>query len=757
MYAIYVNRNDYPDIKFGKYGTATITGDIEELALGVEYQVTAEEKPDKYGTGYAVKNIRREKPSSPEQTKAFLREILTWNQAEVLYEMYPDIVERVMKNKLDDIDLSKTHGIKEYTFNVIKNKIVSNFKLAELVDEFQGIFSITVLKRLYEQYPSIAKIKEKLRTEPYECLCRINGIGFKTADDMLLKIYDKSKRNEAAGDAPIIYFHEDLRTSYQRMLAAVEFILAENETSGNTYMNVRDFKRECTVLAHEADINLAKVLNSKFIHFDKDNLRVALQYTFEIEEFIANKINQSLAIKPEKWKVDINKYRSLGEFDLTDDQMKTMEYVCENNITILCGFGGSGKTASTTALINLMDENHISYQLMAPTGRASKVLSNYTGKPASTIHRGLAFKPPFEWGYNAENPIRTDVVVVDEFSMTDIFICQKLLDAIDFNNTRLLVIGDDAQIPSVGAGNVLYDLLHCEKIPTVMLDKIFRYGAGGLATAATDTRMSKKYLSEENGKMQVFGEDKSYVFFPLKQEKILGNTVALYKKLLGDGYKTEDISVLSCYNIGEYGTEKINNAIQKAVNPNDDLTIKCGDTEYRIGDNVIQCVNDYKAIQAMLEEDMFDEKVCYRSDETSPQTWIFNGEIGKIIHIEENKFIVVQYDDGLKIKYPKSKLVQLKLAYSISTHKSQGGQFKVVILITPKAHTFMLNSNLLYVGISRSQEKCFHIGQTLTINKAIKKKENFDRKTYLGELIKKGVVNNRADDRTENQTSGITA
>lgn len=270
-----------------------------------------------------------------------------------------------------------------------------------------------------------------------------------------------------------------------------------------------------------------------------------------------------------------------------------------------------------------------------------------------------------------------------------------------------------------------------------MLDKIFRYGEGGLATAATDTRMGKKYLDEENNKMQTLGEDKSYIFFPLPQEKIVGNTVSLYKKLLQDGYSTDDISILSCYNVGEYGTEKINRAIQQATNSNTDITIKCGDTEYRLGDNVIQCVNDYKAIEATLEEPMpFDNKAPeYMSDEMSPKTWIFNGEIGKVHYIKENKYMVVKYDDGLMIKYPKSKLTQLKLAYSISTHKSQGGQFKVVILITPKAHTFMLNSNLLYVGISRSQEKCFHIGQISTVNKALKKKENFDRKTYLGELL----------------------
>ena len=161
---------------------------MQELNLGVEYIVKAKEISDKYGVGYEVVNIKREKPTTLAATRNFLYEILTPNQTDTLLEAYPDIVDRIMNNRLDDIDLNKTKGIKDYTFNVIKQKVIENFKLADLVEEFRGLFSLSIIKKLYDKYPSVEKIKEVIRTEPYECLCRLSGIGFKTADGMLLSL-----------------------------------------------------------------------------------------------------------------------------------------------------------------------------------------------------------------------------------------------------------------------------------------------------------------------------------------------------------------------------------------------------------------------------------------------------------------------------------------------------------------------------------------------------------------------------------------
>ena len=722
IYGCSVNSFEYPDIHIGKYGTCSLKGNFQELNLGVEYMVKAKEVSDKYGIGYNVINIKREKPTTLASTRTFLYEILTVNQADTLLAVYPDIVDRIMNNRLDDINLNKTKGIKEYTFNVIKQKVIENFKLADLVEEFRGLFSLSIIKKLYDQYPSVEKIREVIREEPYECLCKLSGIGFKTADQLLLTLEKESKECVGTGKNPILYFGFDLKPSYQRAKACVDYLLNENESSGNTYMYVGDLKKQFEILVPEAIGNLPIILkNDNDVIFDRELLCVCRKETYETEKYIANKIREGMSINTE-WDCDCNKYRSLDGFDLTDDQCKTSEYMCQHNVVMLVGYGGSGKSSSTQAFVNMLNAYHKSFMLLAPTGRAAKVLSGYTGENAMTIHRGLGYMPGHGWGYNEEHPLMQDVVIVDEFSMVDIFLFRHLLEAIDFSRTKLLLIGDDAQIPSVGAGNVLYDLLCYNQIPTITLNKIFRYGKGGLSTAATDTREGKEYLDKNQNGMQAFGDDKSYIFMPLSQDKLVDYAVNVYKTVLKQGYNIEDIALLSCYNVGDYGTLELNKRLQNAVNPEAEAKITFGDSEFRLNDIVMNYVNDYKAM--IYDEEFLDE------DNT---TFIANGESGKVVKILKDA-MVIDYD-GTLVYCPKSSMKNIRLAYAISTHKSQGGQFKAVILITPRAHTYMLNSNLLYVGISRAKEKCYHLGEIRTVNLALKKKENFDRKTLLQKFL----------------------
>ena len=717
-----MNSFEYPQIQIGKYGTCTVKGNVQELNLGVEYTVKAKEISDKYGVGYEVINIKREKPTTLAATRNFLYEILNPNQTDTLLEAYPDIVDRIMNNRLDDIDLNKTKGIKDYTFNVIKQKVIENFKLADLVEEFRGLFSLSIIKKLYDKYPSVEKIKEVIRTEPYECLCRLSGIGFKTADGMLLALEKESKQCKESGKNPILFFGFDLKPSYQRAKACVDYILNENETNGNTYVKVGELKKQFEILVPEAIANLPLILKGdNDVIFDRESLSVCRKETYETEKYIAEKIKEGLSINTE-WDCDCSKFRSLDGFDLTTDQCKTSEFMCKHNIVMLVGYGGAGKSSSTQAFVNLLKHYYKSFLLLAPTGRAAKVLSGFTGENAMTIHRGLGYMPPNEWSFNKEHPIPHDVVIVDEFSMVDIFLFRRLLEAIDFNRTKLLLIGDDAQIPSVGAGNVLYDLLCYGKIPTITLDKVFRYGKGGLSTVATDARTQTEFLDKNKKGMQVFGEDQSYIFMPLQQDGIIDYTVKLYKTLLTKGYKVEDIAVLSCYNVGDYGVTELNKRLQDAVNPNPDAKIVFGDSEFRLNDNVMNYANDYKAV--LYNEEYLDDKNT---------TFIANGESGMVDKILHNS--MVSNYDGTLIYYDKGKLKNIRLAYAITTHKSQGGQFKVVILVTPRSHTFMLNSNLLYVGISRAKEKCYHLGEIKTVNNALKKKENFDRKTLLGSFL----------------------
>ena len=722
IYAIMVNKKDYPDVKQNKYGNVSILGDLSDLTLGVEYEITAEEQTNKYGTSYKVINVRRDIPTTTEGTFLFLSEILTYNQAKVLVENYPSIIQKVKDNDLDDIDLSKLKGIGEKTFEIIKDKIITNFALMDLVIEFKNVLSMSIIKKIYDEYSSIDKLKEKLKSQPYTALTRISRIGFKTADSIILQL---QKEN-------IIDFGCDIKTSPDRCLSCILYILEENENEGHTNMNLADLRQQCLKIVPSCADHFVKVIKDDNIYYNKEDMTVALRKTYETEKYIADTILTNVNDANNVWDFDIEKYRKVGEFELSDEQIKILDVVCKNNIAILNGFAGSGKTYSTKGIINMLKDNNKSYRLFSPTGKAAKVLAENTNESASTIHRGLGYIPPNTWTYNSEHQLFCDIVIVDEFSMVDIWLFKKLLDAIDFRHTKLLLIGDNAQLPSVSCGNLLHDFMEVNMIPTVTLNKIFRYSSGGLMRVATDTRCCKEYLTKDmKSKATTFGDNQDYMFIDLASEIIPKHVVALYKKLLDNGNSIEDIQVLTAKNVGDCGSVQLNNMIQRIANPNygSEVNMKIGDTTYYQGDLILQTVNNYTA------ELFKEEKDVVWGFEDKPQTvFVANGETAIIKKICDT-YIIADFN-GILVKYYRNDMNMVKLGYAISIHKSQGGGFKTVILCTPQSHIFMLNSNLLYVGLTRMKEKLYHLGSLQSVNQAVKKKANLVRRTFMKKLLK---------------------
>lgn len=725
IYAMDVSKKDYPDIKQNKYQNVSILGELTDLTLGVEYEVTAEEQTNKYGTSYKTINIRRDMPTTAEGTYLFLSEILTDNQAKVLIEHYPDIIQKVKDNDLADIDLSKLKGIGEKTFEKIKDKIITNFALMDLVIEFKNVLSMSIIKKIYDRYSSIEKLKEKLKTEPYTTLTRVSGIGFKTADSIILQL---QKEN-------IIDFGYDVKTSPDRCLSCMLYLLEENENEGHTKMNLADLRQQCLKTVPACAEHFVDVIKDDNIYYNKDTMDVSLRKTYETENHIADKILSNIKNNKNVWDYDITRYKNVGDFELSDEQLQILDVVCKNNIAILNGFAGSGKTASTQGLIKMLKDNNKSFKLLSPTGRAAKVLHENTNEPASTIHRGLCYIPPNDWGYNEENKLHVDIVIVDEFSMVDIWLFKKLLDAIDFEHTKLLMIGDNAQLPSVSCGNLLHDFMEVNIIPTVTLNKIFRYSSGGLMRVATDTRCCKEYLTKDmKSKATTFGDNQDYMFIDLASEIIPKNVVALYKKLLDNGGNIEDIQVLTAKNVGDCGSVQLNSMIQRVANPNygSEVNMKVGDTTYYEGDLILQTVNNYKA--ELDTRHLSEEELMHFSIDEPPTAFIANGETAIIKEIY-NTYIIADFN-GVYVKYYRNDMNMVKLGYCISIHKSQGGGFKTVILCTPQSHIFMLNSNLLYVGLTRMKEKLYHLGSLQSVNQAIKKKANLTRHTFMQNLLK---------------------
>lgn len=734
IFALDVDSKKYPDIKKNKYNNVTILGELHELTVGVTYEISAVEQLGKYGMSYKVLNIKRDVPTTEEDMYLFLSEILTPNQAKVLYENYPDIVQRVKENRLDDIDFNKLKGIKEYTFGVIKRKIIENFCLADLVVEFQGFLNLSMIKKIYAKYTSIEKLKEKLAQDPYKCLCGLAGVGFKTADGILLDMEKASKANIEKGKKPIIEFKSDLRTSPERCLSCLLYMLEENENNGHTKMNLADLRAEMMKLVPACANHFVTAVKADEIYYNKDTMDVALSRTYNLEHKIAQTILYVLHTKKDEWDCDIEKYRTVNGSTLSDEQMGAVANVCKYPISILNGAGGTGKSFSTQAVINMLKDHHKTFRLFSPTGKAAKVLADYTKENATTIHRGLGYTP-MGWGYNQEHKLMCDIVIIDEFSMVDIQLFKRVIDAVDFNTTKLLLIGDNAQLPSVSCGNLLHDFMETKLIPTTTLTKVFRYGEGGLMKVATDVRFCEPYLtSSMKSKMTTFGDNKDYTFVDLPSEVIPQNVVGLYKKLLEKGYSIDDIQVLTAKNVGDCGTIVLNNMIQKVANPNygSEVFMKVGDTTYFEGDLVIQKVNNYKA-ELDLQHLSEWEKDMYSASEDVPTAFIANGETGIVREIYKS-YCIIEFD-GVFVKYYRADMQMISLGYSITIHKSQGSSIKIVILCTPQSHIYMLNSNLLYVGLTRMKEGCYHLGALNSINQAVKKKANLTRHTHMQELL----------------------
>lgn len=734
IFALDVNPDEIAkkELKRTKYGNVAIQGILHELGEGLDYQIKAEEVNGKNGYSYKVTNISRNRPKNAEDMYLFLKEVLTPDQAKIMYEAYPDIVQRVIDDRLDDIDLNKTCGIKEKRFEVIKRKIIENYALAEMVIEFKGLLSMSMIHKLYNSYSSVKALKQKLREDPYACLTRLDGIGFKTADSIALELEQEK----------VISFGYDLKTSKERCLAACVFLLRDNEVNGNTRMDLRELRNQIMKLVPACADKFVEAIKDNYIYYDKDKMVIALRKTYETERYISENLIEAVNINNE-WNINVSKYDFVDGSELSDEQKQVNKLLCKNQVVILAGFAGSGKSYSTQSVLNMCKDNNKFYLCLSSTGKAAKVLSEYIGEEAKTIHRGLGYPDMNSyngWYYNLENKLPYDLVIIDEFSMTDVFLFEHVIDAIDFTRTKLLLVGDPAQCASVGAGNLLYDMIESNKIPKIILTKIFRYGEGGLMTVATDVRNGKSFLHDITSTMTTFGKNKDYTFIKSADKDIIKNAISLYKKLLSKEYQeskgvnlgVEDIQILTAKNVGLYGTVALNNELQKIANKNygSKKCFKVGDTVFYEGDLIIQLQNNYKA-------ELYVNDMVFFDDFGEPKkTLIANGETGVILEINTSLQYVILDFNGVQVIYYRHDMQNVALGYVITSHKSQGSGIKVPIVIEPRSHIFMDTSNLLYVMLTRTKSMCFHLGLPETVNMAIKKKENLKRNTFTLDMLK---------------------
>lgn len=393
-----------------------------------------------------------------------------------------------------------------------------------------------------------------------------------------------------------------------------------------------------------------------------------------------------------------------------ETQMRAIEEAVSGKVFILTGGPGTGKTTTTLGIITAFREAGAKVLLAAPTGRAAKRLSEATGMEAKTIHRLLEFKPPEGYQKNEAHPLEGDVLIVDECSMIDIMLMYNLLKAVPDAMT-LILVGDVDQLPSVGAGNVLADLLDSGIVPSLRLNKIFRQ-AQGSRIILNAHRINRGEPIDLRG-----GKDADF-FFAAKEtpEEAADLVVKYFTENLPRYYHVSplrDIQILTPMQRGVLGAVNLNQRLQAAMNPTR-ILLRRGGTEYRLHDKVMQIRNDY------------DKEV-------------FNGDIGFVSRVDtEDRELTVDFD-GREVVYDVSELEELSLAYATTIHKAQGSEYPIVILPFMMTHYVMLQRNLLYTGVTRARKILVMIGEKRAISYAIRNNRATERNTRLAQRLRDAV------------------
>ena len=624
--------------------------------------------------------------------------------------------------KYEPQKLAQIKGITKTKAVEISESFIENWEVWQIVGFLERFgMGAESAKKVYDLL-GINAIAE-IEANPYILIDISRGVDFKQIDQMAIEL-GVEKENQKRVKSGIKYalikitYNGHCCTLKENLIEYVKNLLNVNEA-----------------IIEDGIINLK--VNNEIIVEDRDEEKWIYLYSFyNAENKIAQNILELDRYKNVKKVSNIEKELKLVEertdILLSEKQKEAIRAINDNNVTIITGGPGTGKTTIIKSIIEIYKQKKYKIVLCAPTGRAAKRMTETTGEEASTLHRLLEIgKVDEESLFKKDNeyqgaPIDGDIIIVDEVSMVDMFIMSYLLDCI-YKGTKLILVGDCDQLPSVGPGSVLKDLISSEKITTVHLDKIFRQAAKSkIIVNAHRVNSGKKFISKDDKEME---EESKQDFFFIKennQEKVLEQVLSLCNgrlKKFGDYDFFESIQVLSPTKKGMLGTKEMNKALQEELNPHRE-----GEAEknsmgaiFRIGDRVMQIKNNY---------DIYWEKK--ENSEVEVGNGVFNGETGTILNInEKEKNICVKFDDDKYVWYEFNDLEQIEHSYCITIHKAQGSEFDVVIMIVPQAAPMLLTRNLLYTGLTRAKKLLIVIGNERVVDYMINNVDSKKRNTGL--------------------------
>lgn len=614
---------------------------------------------------------------------------------------------------------------------MLKSKELQIKKALEISNEIKRIYGIRELMLYLSEYGIKAEEAVKawkvyggdaihlIKENPYIICEELIGIDFGIADSIAMSM-EKELDNILRIKAGIVYVLSHNSRNGHSCIPAIKLV-----STSSRMLNVSSENAETaiSILCQEGNLICVLINNEEFIFLKK---------YFKSELYIAERIDLMLKFPPRSIvgiDDEIEKIEKKSEIKYAELQKEAIRAALHQGMLILTGGPGTGKTTTLNAIINILKISGEKVLLAAPTGRAAKRMSDLTGEEAKTIHRVLQV----EWDKNDEpifmrnekNPLECDAIVVDELSMVDINTMEGLLSAMPLG-CRLVLVGDTDQLPSVGAGNILGDLILSEKIPTVKLEEIFRQARQSLIVMN-----SHKIVKGEMPEIKSINSD--FFFMPFKNEENLVKTVGdlLETRLpLSYGYEpNEDIQVLCPSRMGVVGTENLNVILRNRINPEDKNKTQ---TEimgkiFRTGDKVMHIKNNYE--------------IPWYKDDGAYGEGIFNGDMGKILEIDKyTKIMKVRIDDKT-VSYEFEQVgTELELAYAVTVHKSQGNEFKAVIIPLFKGTSKLKYRNLLYTAVTRAKEILIIAGESEVISEMVGNAKKNLRYTGLSHILRGEIV-----------------
>ncbi|NSW91568.1 MAG: ATP-dependent RecD-like DNA helicase [Firmicutes bacterium] len=692
--------NGFSVIKIKSKGFAelvTVVGNLAAVNVGATVRLKGEWKFDsKYGRQFNALEYYETVPATVAGIEKYLGSGLIKGIGPIyskkIVKQFKEDTIRVIEEEPDR--LAQVEGIGPKRLEMIKKawqeqKEIKNVMLFLQSNGVSTSYAVKIYKTYGNESINIVK------SNPFRLADDIWGIGFKTADKIARQLgYDKN--------------------SFERCRSGIIYVLNELSNDGHCYAEKGQLIEEAEKIL---EIDKELIESTIYRMIDEGSIIADVDDAIYLPPFYYSEIGTAKRIK------EILSVRSIyNSFDLTrvleqvqrecgikydDVQIEAIKTAAKSKFMVLTGGPGTGKTTTTLAIIKVFQKISAKVLLAAPTGRAAKRLSEATGMDAKTIHRLLEYKPPEGYKKNEENPLDCDVIIIDETSMVDIILMYNLLKAVP-DHAIVILVGDVDQLPSVGAGNVLKDIIESGIVNVVRLTRIFRQALGS-AIITNAHRINK-------GEFPILKGGRNNDFFFIEEEdpqKIVETIKGLCTSRLPLYYKVNpinDIQVLSPMQRGETGAYNLNLVLQETLNPSE-ISIKYGGTVYKLNDKVMQIKNNYEKN-------------------------VFNGDIGIITRIDtEDRVVTISFDEN-EVEYDATELDEIVLAYATTVHKSQGSEFSIVVSPVTTQHYIMLQRNLLYTCVTRAKKAIVLVGTKKAIGIAVSNNKTQKRNTMLAMRLK---------------------